>query len=77
MDLKTIDRKLKSHSYCHESQFDSDICRIISNSYAFNSPDTVYYSLTKEFQSYYELLRQQLMKNPSIFSSGGSERKKV
>lgn len=57
MDLKTMDRKLKSHQYSDESQFDEDIRKIIANSFAFNSPDTVYYSLTKDFQNYYEVLR--------------------
>ena len=56
MDLKTIDRKIKAHQYQNEKVFDRDVRLVIANSYAFNSQDTVYYVLTKEFQSYYEVL---------------------
>lgn len=47
MDLKTIDRKIKNHAYSAMKDFDADIRKIIANSYAFNSQDTVYYTLTK------------------------------
>lgn len=56
MDLKTIDRKIKAHHYQNEKDFDRDVRLVIANSYAFNSQDTAYYALTKEFQSYYEVL---------------------
>lgn len=75
MDLKTIDRKIKSHLYQNEKQFDTDIRKIIANSYVFNSQDTVYYTLTKEFQSYYEELWVEYKKNPEAFLGSTSEKK--
>jgi hypothetical protein len=75
MDLKTIDRKIKSHLYQNEKEFDTDIRKIIANSYVFNSQDTAYYTLTKEFQSYYEDLWVEYKKNPEAFLGSTSEKK--
>ena len=64
MDLKTIDGRIKSHFYKDIKEFDKDVRLIIANSYAFNSQDTAYYSLTKEFQGYYEQLWLEWKKSP-------------
>lgn len=67
MDLKSIDRNIKSHSYPSKKEFDRDVRLIIANSYAFNSQDTVYYALTKDFQNYYDQLCMEFRNSPEIF----------
>lgn len=75
MDLKSIDRKIKAHQYQNQKEFDRDIRLIIANSYAFNSQDTVYYALTKDFQSYYEVLYGQYKRNPEKFANNYQDKK--
>ena len=76
MDLKTIDNKIKGRLYKDLKEFDRDIRLIIANSYAFNSQDTVYYSLTKEFQGYYEQLWDECRRDPEGFTGIPAKREK-
>ena len=76
MDLKTIDNRIKANFYKDMKEFDKDIRLIIANSYAFNSQDTAYYSLTKEFQGYYEQLWGECKKSPKLFVGSSSEKDK-
>ena len=67
MDLKTIHWKIKSHTYNNLTEFDRDVRLIIANSYVFNSRETVYYNLTKEFQTLYEELWNEYERDPGRF----------
>jgi len=53
MDLSTIENNLRTNQYITPTQFHADVCKIISNSYIFNSSDTEITRITSEFESYY------------------------
>jgi hypothetical protein len=44
---------LRTNQYITPTQFHADVCKIISNSYIFNSSDLEITRITSEFESYY------------------------
>lgn len=53
MDLSTIERKLGDGKYASEDHFHTDVKKIISNSYAYNSKELEVYAVTMKFESFY------------------------
>ena len=74
MDLKTVERKVKSHLYKTFEDFDADLTKIIQNSYIFNKPDTVYHGITNQFETLYKGLCHELVNKPQCFDITQKER---
>ena len=63
MDLQTIETKLKEGRYLHDSEFEADVRKIISNSYKFNDGNNEYIKPTRLFEKYFEKLLKKFEKS--------------
>jgi hypothetical protein len=53
MDLKTVEKKIKSNKYQLKKDLYGDINKLIKNSYIFNKGNDDFIKITEEFEKYF------------------------
>ena len=53
MDLKTIEKKIKSNKYQLKKDLYADINKLIKNSYLFNEGNEDFIKITESFEKYF------------------------
>jgi hypothetical protein len=53
MDLKTVEKKIKSNKYQLKKDLYGDINKLINNSYIFNKGNDDFIKITEKFENYF------------------------